>query len=80
MSERELDADGCDQYGNSEAEPCRYCSFPDCGCDGARLCMATEGASSKALDGNVEGMWSGKSRKQKEAVFNLMREIAKEKS
>lgn len=28
-----------DQYGNTE-DSFKYCSFPDCGCDGARLCMA----------------------------------------
>jgi len=28
-----------DQYGNTE-DDFRNCSFPDCGCDGARLCMA----------------------------------------
>lgn len=28
-----------DDYGNTESD-FRFCSFPDCGCDGARLCMA----------------------------------------
>jgi hypothetical protein len=28
-----------DAYGNT-AYSFKYCSFPDCGCDGARLCMA----------------------------------------
>lgn len=35
--------EGCkepiDAYGNT-AYDFKYCSFPDCGCDGARLCMA----------------------------------------
>ena len=33
-----LDVDG---YGNAE-NAFDYCSFPDCGCDGRRLCMAGE--------------------------------------
>lgn len=51
---------GCNEfvneYGNTESV-FQYCSFPDCGCDGARLCMAGE-ASDRALSGNVEGMWT----------------------
>lgn len=43
-----LDCCGCycpecglvvDEYGNTE-DSFEFCSFPDCGCDGARLCMA----------------------------------------
>lgn len=44
-----------DRYRNTE-DDFRYCSFPDCGCDGARLCMAGE-ASETARDCNVEGMY-----------------------
>lgn len=51
-----------DAYGNTE-DQFDYCSFPDCGCDGARLCMAGE-ASENANRCNVEGMWSGKSEKE----------------
>ena len=46
-----------DAYGNTE-NSFEFCAFPDCGCDGARLCMATKGASDNASKGNVEGMWS----------------------
>ena len=28
-----------DMHGNTESA-FKYCCFPDCGCDGARLCMA----------------------------------------
>lgn len=44
-----------DAYGNTE-EDFLHCSFPDCGCDGARLCMAGK-ASDDAILGNVEGMY-----------------------
>lgn len=56
-----------DAYGNTE-DQFQYCSFPDCGCDGARLCMAGD-ASENALKGNVEGMWQGKTREQRQAVM-----------
>lgn len=59
-----------DSYGNTE-DQFDYCSFPDCGCDGARLCMAGE-ASQRAIDQNVEGMWRGKTREQRRAVFRLL--------
>lgn len=55
-----------DAYGNTEAQ-FYYCSFPDCGCDGERLCMAKNGASENAREGNIEGMWSGKDKKSSEA-------------
>jgi hypothetical protein len=60
-----------DAYGNT-AYDFKYCSFPDCGCDGARLCMAKEGPSDRSNAGNVEGMWSGKTEEQRKAVFDLM--------
>ncbi len=61
-----------DKYGNTE-EQLDYCSFPDCGCDGARLCSATEGASEDACIGNVENMWnSGSELKSRKAVFYTM--------
>jgi hypothetical protein len=47
-----------DQYGNT-ANDFNACSFPDCGCDGARLCMAGS-ASDDALSYNVEGMYSSR--------------------
>lgn len=45
-----------DTYGNTE-EDFLHCSFPDCGCDGARLCMARNGASAAGRQYNVEGMY-----------------------
>ncbi len=42
---------------NGFCEPCDRlieCCFPDCGCDGARLCMAENGASTGALILNIE--------------------------
>ena len=58
-----------DDYGNTEAQ-FAYCCFPDCGCDGSRLCMAPSGASENATRGNVEGMWrSGRDMKARKAAF-----------
>lgn len=55
--------EGCgneiDQYGNT-ANDFNSCSFPDCGCDGARLCIAGE-ASERASEYNVEGMYFSRS-------------------
>lgn len=64
-----------DAYGNTE-EQFDYCSFPNCGCDGARLCMATDGASDYASRANVEGMWSRKTPEQRRAVDELVADVA----
>lgn len=66
-------------YGNTEERPNDYCSYPDCGCDGARLCDAKDGPSERAAKGNVEGMWSGKTLEQRKAVVDLMTEVADER-
>jgi hypothetical protein len=42
-----------DSYGNT-SESLDYCCFPDCGCDGARLCMAPQGANMAAIAINIE--------------------------
>lgn len=42
-----------DKYGNTE-DRMQFCSYPDCGCDCARVCMAEEGASAAALTLNRE--------------------------
>lgn len=65
-----------DAYGNT-AYAFKYCSFPDCGCDGARVCMAGE-ASKQALGQCVEGMWSGKTVEQRKGVFDLMGSLSRE--
>lgn len=46
-----------DDYGNEIDGELIYCVFPDCGCDGARLCMAKDGASNNACAANVEDMY-----------------------
>lgn len=44
-----------DKYGNPmSGDSLPFCCFPDCGCDGARLCMAESGAHSGALALNIE--------------------------
>jgi hypothetical protein len=44
-----------DDYGNpSSGDRIIYCTFPDCGCDGARLCQAEKGASERACMLNIE--------------------------
>lgn len=53
--------DMIDQYGNTEND-FNSCSFPDCGCDGARLCMAGC-ASGRANSYNVENMYNLKDPK-----------------
>lgn len=61
-----------DTYGNTEGQPFDFCTFPDCGCDGARLCMTGE-PNADALGCNVEGMWTAKNktRKQKKGILDL---------
>ena len=47
--------DGPDQYGNRQSdEHLMFCCFPDCGCPGARLCMAESGPSGAACAINLE--------------------------
>lgn len=59
-----------DQYGNTEADFLK-CSFPNCGCDGARLCMAGE-ANDNARECNVQGMYTGKDAKSLQARMALL--------
>lgn len=59
-----------DSYGNTE-DNFSHCSFPDCGCDGARLCMAGE-ASERAAKYNVEGMWQARTPEGVKAVMALV--------
>ena len=63
----------CDSYGNPiDGDRLIYCCFPDCGCDGERLCMAENGASDRALRGNVEGMYSRSDKKARRAKMELL--------
>ena len=44
-----------DQYGNPfTGDRIINCCFPDCGCDGARLCQAENGPSGRACSLNIE--------------------------
>ena len=60
-----------DKYGNTEAD-FRNCCFPDCGCDGERLCMAQTGANDNSRECNVEGMYQRTDRVAKEAKMTLL--------
>ena len=59
-----------DGYGNTE-DSFKFCSFPDCGCDGARLCMAGD-ASARSVEQNVEGMYQRKDREAMVAKMKLV--------
>jgi len=65
-----------DRYGNT-AEDFRNCSFPDCGCDGQRLCMAPSGANQDSLRCNVEGMYRRTDKAAVAARLRLMGIVAK---
>lgn len=56
-----------DGYGNTTND-FKFCSYPDCGCDGARLCMAGE-ASERAGKYNVEGMYHSRDPKARMAFM-----------
>ena len=69
-----------DKYGNDiDGDKIIYCCFPDCGCDGARLCMAENGASELSFETNVENMWNATDRKSIIARNNLVGIVATEK-
>lgn len=59
-----------DKYGNTEAD-FLHCSFPDCGCDGARLCMARH-PNDDAVRCNVEGMYDRKDQQARMAKIGLV--------
>ena len=62
-----------DDYGNPiDGGLLIYCCFPDCGCDGARLCMAEKGASERAQRGNVEGMYQRGDPQARRAKMELL--------
>ena len=55
MSTMQVDDAEVDQYGNpTSGNSLPYCCFPDCGCEGVRLCSAQSGASNSALSLNFE--------------------------
>ncbi len=66
-----------DDYGNPiDGDRLIYCVFPGCGCDGARLCMAENGANTDSAAGNVEGMWLRKDREAIQARKDLAIRVA----
>lgn len=70
----DLEIEEEDEYGNTESN-FLYCCFPNCGCDGSRLCMAPSGANSNSMKCNVEGMWDRKDKKAKRAIADLGRMV-----
>ena len=71
-----------DKYGNTE-DDFLNCSFPDCGCDGERLCMAPSGANGDSRRYNVEGMYQRKDKtavKAKMGLVGLVTEREKEEA
>jgi hypothetical protein len=60
------------EFGNTE-ESFDFCQFPACGCDGARLCMAKNGASLDAVSVNVEGMWNENPTKEQRIARETLR-------
>lgn len=61
-----------DEYGNTEADPFEFCTFPNCGCDGERLCQARSGANANAVRCNVEGMYQRGDRRARRAKMELI--------
>ena len=50
-----MESEEVDDYGNPvDGSRLIYCCFPDCGCNGARLCMAEKGASYGSMQLNIE--------------------------
>jgi len=44
-----------DKYGNPlNGDSLPFCCFPDCGCDGSRLCMAESGPNMASVCINIE--------------------------
>ena len=59
-----------DSYGNpTDGSRLIYCCYPDCGCDGERLCMAERGASERAVRFNKEGMYQKPGREGRLAAM-----------
>lgn len=57
------DIEELDGYGNPvSGDEIRNCCFPDCGCDGSRLCMAKNGPSFSACAINIERGQGGRLR------------------
>lgn len=69
-----------DEFGNPiNGDRLIYCCFPNCGCDGSRLCMAENGASDRACRQNVEGMYQRTDTEARLARWSLVVDVRKEK-
>lgn len=69
-----------DAYGNDiNGDHIEFCCFPDCGCDGERLCMAKNGASDNAVRCNVEGMYRRGDKKAQRAKMELLALVEEDK-
>ena len=67
-------------YGNpKDGSRLINCCFPDCGCDGERLCMAEKGSSDRARRQNVEGMYQRTDRRAIRARMELVDDVFREK-
>lgn len=60
-----------DEFGNTEAD-FRNCTFPCCGCDGSRLCMAPNGPNESSSSSNIEGAYTMKGSKGEIARIKLL--------
>lgn len=70
-----------DEYGNPmDGSRLIYCCFPDCGCDGHRLCMAENGASERCYTQNIEGMYSRNDPEAQKAKLALIVSVHKERT
>lgn len=68
-----------DDYGNPiNGDRIIYCCFPDCGCDGARLCQAENGPSERCYKANVEGMWLKNDLKSKRGIAELLKIVSED--
>lgn len=64
--ERRSEQDEPDKYGNRPSDwPPKYCCFPDCGCDGARLCQAKSGPNFACGHLNLERQIPGITRHER---------------
>ena len=74
------DDENFDEYGNpKDGSRLINCCYPNCGCDGARLCMAENGASERSQRTNVEGMWQRTDKRSIRARMELYGDILQEK-
>ena len=66
-----------DKSGNTE-EDFLNCSYPRCGCDGVRLCVAKNGANANSKKYNVEGVYQRTDKTAIKAKLGLLRIVSKD--